>query len=53
VLCSAITISQRADVPSPRHLLSRRQVLAGAIAPQPRRGAPFVARRAVNLQGCA
>ena len=24
-----------------------------AIAPQPRRGAPFVARRAVNLHGCA
>ena len=30
----------------------RRREVAG-IAPLPRRGAPFVARRAVNLHGCA
>ena len=39
-----VTVSEGAGFQGPR--------LAGP-APQPRRGAPFVARRAVNLHGCA
>jgi hypothetical protein len=32
---------------------AERQRAVSRLAPQPRRGAPFVARRAVNLHGCA